>query len=97
MKFLCANQLKFLCEACYNIQNKNLEISESSKKILGRYKNQLIKLSNPKLSLKKAKKIVVKGGFFGSLLAVLASTIAPIVIKSVLKLEDDEQEVKSQD
>lgn len=83
-------QLKFFCECCFNLQNKKVDISLNSKNKLRKYKKEIISLANPNLSLRSAKKTVLKGGFLPTLFTVLASTLTPILIDKLKNFGDNE-------
>lgn len=66
--------IKALVECVINTLNGNHKINTSTKTKLCKYKNCFRQLANPKVSLKKKRKIFIqKGGFLGVLLSTLLS------------------------
>jgi hypothetical protein len=67
-----------LCECADNILRGNVPLTKLQKEKLKRNKAGLRALTK-KFSLKQKKAILQKGGFLGSLLAPIASVVAPLL------------------
>ena len=68
-----------LCECADNILRGNVPLTKPQKVKLARNKAGLRALTKKSVSLKKKKAILQKGGFLGSLLAPIASVVAPLL------------------
>ena len=68
-----------LCECADNILRGNVPLTKLQKEKLKRNKAGLRALTKKSVSLKKKKAILQKGGFLGSLLAPIASVVAPLL------------------
>ena len=68
-----------LCECADNILRGNVPLTKPQKEKLARNKAGLRALTKKSVSLKKKKAILQKGGFLGSLLAPIASVVAPLL------------------
>jgi hypothetical protein len=68
-----------LCECADNILRGNVPLTKLQKEKLARNKAGLRALTKKSVSLKKKKAILQKGGFLGSLLAPIASVVAPLL------------------
>jgi len=68
-----------LCECVDNILRGNVPLTKLQKEKLKRNKAGLRALTKKSVSLKKKKAILQKGGFVGSLLAPIASVVAPLL------------------
>ncbi len=68
-----------LCECADNILRGNAPLTKLQKEKLKRNKDELRELRKKSVSLKKKKAILQKGGFLGSLLAPIASVVAPLL------------------
>ena len=71
--------VRTLCECCHNVLKGNVNITSAQKRRLRRHKTSLRTLTRKKLSLKRRKQILQKGGFIGALLSPILS-----VLKGVL-------------
>ena len=72
--------VKTLCECSLNVLKGNVSISSRQKKRLSHHKKGLRELTQPKVSLKKKKVILQRGGFVGALLAgLLPALLTPIL------------------
>ena len=69
----------WLCECADNILRGNVSLTKPQKEKLARNKAGLRALTKKSVSLKKKKAILQKGGFLGSLLAPIASVVAPLL------------------
>ena len=67
------------CECADNILRGNVPLTKLQKEKLKRNKAGLRALTKKSASLKKKKAILQKGGFLGSLLAPIASVVAPLL------------------
>jgi hypothetical protein len=68
-----------LCECADNILRGNVPLTKLQKENLKRNKAGLRALMKKSASLIKKKAILQKGGFLGSLLAPIASVVAPLL------------------
>jgi hypothetical protein len=68
-----------LCECADNIFRGNVPLTKLQKEKLKRNKAGLRGLTKKSVSLKKKKAILQKGGFWGSLLAPIASVVTPLL------------------
>ena len=68
-----------LCECADNILRGNVPLTKLQKEKLARNKAGLRAVTKKSFSLKKKKAILQKGGFLGSLLAPIASVVAPLL------------------
>jgi hypothetical protein len=68
-----------LCECADNILRDNVPLTKLQKEKLKRNKAGLRALTKKSVSLKQKKAILQKGGFLGSLLAPIASVVAPLL------------------
>ena len=74
-----------LCECIYNILRGNVELTDSDKNQLNKYKNSLRKLLTNN-SIKEKKKILIqKGGFLQILLPSVISGLATILSSAISK------------
>ena len=79
-KHLITNADRSLVDClCDNILRGNVPLTKLQKEKLKRNKAWLRALTNKSVSLKKKKAILQKGGFLGSLLAPIASVVAPLL------------------
>jgi hypothetical protein len=72
LKNASSDEMKTICEICSNMQNGQIRMSEKQRRQLCRYKKQIRRMANRKLSLAAKRKIVgeQKGGFIGTLLGI---------------------------
>ena len=68
-----------LCECTDDILRSNVPFTKLQKEKLERNKAELGALTKNSVYLKKKKAILQKGGFLGSLLAPIASVVAPLL------------------
>jgi hypothetical protein len=68
-----------LCECADNILRGNVPLTKLQKEKFKRNKAGLRALTKETFSLKQKKAILQKGGFLGSLLALIASVVAPLL------------------
>ena len=68
-----------LCECADNILRGNVPLTKPQKEKLKRNKDGLRELTKKSVSFKKKKAILQKGGFLGSVLAPIASVVAPLL------------------
>ena len=68
-----------LCECCHNVLKGNVPLTKHQKTRLRRHKTSLRELTKKKLTVKKRKQILQRGGFIGALLGPVLS-----VLKGVL-------------
>jgi hypothetical protein len=73
--------IKVIVECAINTLNGNHKLSTDEKSKLGKYKNRLRELVNPKISFKSKRKLLIqKGGFIVPLLtSILSSVIGALV------------------
>jgi hypothetical protein len=71
--------IECLCECAYNILKENAPLTRKQKDQLKRNKTRLRELMKKSVALKKKKTILQKGDFLGSLLAPIASVVAPLL------------------
>ncbi len=67
-------------ECCVNILKGNVPLTSKQKKILCNHKTKLRTLAQKKVSLKKKKEIIQKGGFLGAILAPVASVLGSLLL-----------------
>ena len=70
-----------LCECADNILRGNVQLTQAQKTKLRRYQAGLRTLAKKSISLQKKKNVLQRGGFLGSLLAPIASLVAPLIFK----------------
>lgn len=76
------NLFKSLKEIIINLMKKNFPISQKNKKSLKKYKNIFRLYLNSKINKRKRKQLVSQsGGFLPTLIPIVASAIASILIK----------------
>ena len=91
LKFFETHQPKclvnFLQKCSEAVLRKDIELNSAQYKKLKPYKNQLLKLSDPKISIKqKLRNFKDKtGGFIGPLLTILAGILANTVIPHLIR------------
>ena len=68
-----------VCECADTILRGNVPLTKLQKEKLKRNKAELRALTKKSVSLKQKKAILQKGGFLGSLLAPIASVVAPLL------------------
>lgn len=73
------NVIRLLCECSHNLINGNCNLSSAQFKKVKRYKKQLRLLADKKVSVKRKRKELQKGGFVGALLGAVLPTIAGLV------------------
>jgi hypothetical protein len=77
--------IKTICDICYNLTKGNIDLPESKRRKLGRYKKELRRLGDKKISLNtKRKEIVQKGGFLSAIIpavSIAASLISGLLSK----------------
>ena len=71
--------LKSILECASNVLKGNVPVTPSQKRLLARYKKDLRCLVNKKISLKRKKVIIQKGGFIGALLKPIAGILGTIL------------------
>ena len=72
--------IKCLCECALNILKGTVPLTSAQKKKLQRHKNHLRALADKKTPLVKRKRVLVqKGGFLGSLIAPILSTLGGLL------------------
>ena len=74
-----AGVIKLFCECAKNTLNGNVKLSPAQYRKLKRYKTQLRQLTNKKISHKKKKKLLQKGGFLGALLGAVIPALISLV------------------
>jgi hypothetical protein len=77
-----------ICEACYNILNQSLKFNKDKlyrvKKKLKPIRDDVRKLSNPKLSVKTKREILRKPQVGKGIFTLLATTVLPALISSLI-------------
>ena len=71
--------IRALSECALNILNGNVSLTPTRKRKLSMFKDNLRDLATRKISMTKKKKVLQTGGF----LPLLASVIAPLILKSL--------------
>lgn len=72
--------IKAICECCLNVLNNNVPLKPGEFKKLKRYKKLLRLLADKKVSLKRKKQVIQKGGaFLSTLLGVAVPAIASLL------------------
>lgn len=79
---LTKDQILFLTELCYNVQNKNVEIPDAIKKKLKPYAKKFKIMSCPKTKM-SVRREALKGGLLSVLLSTLASVVVPIILEKL--------------
>lgn len=69
-----------ICEVCLNLLKSNIPLTKSQKQKLSHFKQRIRLLARKKLSLKKRKYTLQRGGSF---LPLLLSIVAPFISKLV--------------
>lgn len=62
-------------DICHNVLKGKVNLSDSEKKKLGKYKNHIRKIANKKTTQKSKKILIQKGGFLGAILAPLLGSL----------------------
>ena len=74
-------------QCCFNILNNSFPLKDKSsasvKRKLMPIRNDIRELSNPKVSLKKKRKILSKQQVGRGLISILASTLLPLIISAI--------------
>ena len=77
-----------ICEACYNILNQTIKLTKDRKhrvkKNLKPIRDDVRKLSDPKLSVKTKREILRKPQVGKGIFTLLATTVLPALISSLL-------------
>jgi hypothetical protein len=68
-----------LCECVLNILKGNVPLKPIQKRRLSKYKGEMRKLINKRVSTSSKKRLLQKGGLFGILAKVLAPLITPLL------------------
>ena len=68
-----------LCECSLNVIKGHVPMNVAQKTRLRRFRQHLRKLADKKISIKRKKVVLQKGGFLGALLAPIASVLGPLV------------------
>ena len=68
-----------ICETCKNILKANVPLTPSQKRRLCRHKRTLRELVKKKVSLKRKKQILQKGGFLGALITPILSLLGGLI------------------
>ena len=78
-------ELKTLCEICSNTRHGRLPMSFAQKKRLCKYKRQIRRMADKKISTATKRKLLVadtggqKGGFIGTLLGIALPLLATLI------------------
>lgn len=73
-----------ICECALNVLRGHVNLNGKQKKNLTRHKNRMRSLIDKKLSRKKKKVILSqKGGFVGTLLTTVLSSLIPIILSQL--------------
>ena len=67
-------------ECCANILKGNVPLTPKQKSILCKHKSKLRTVAQKKVSLKKKKEIIQKGGFLGAILGPVASILGSLLL-----------------
>ena len=79
-----ASFLKALSLIAYNLTQETVKLRKSDKIQLSPYARHVIRLSKKSLSSKERRKTLLqRGGFLGTLLGILGSTVLPAIISAV--------------
>lgn len=82
LKVVDRDVLETIGECCVNVLKGNVPLTPSQKKRLYKHRSTLRRLASTKRASDKVKRgLVQKGGFLGSLLLPLISTLAPLLLK----------------
>lgn len=77
-----------ICEACYNILNQSVKLNKDQKhrvkKKLKPIRDDVRKLSDPKLSVKTKRKILRKPQVGNGIFTLLATTVLPALISALI-------------
>ena len=71
--------IRCICDVSHNVLRGTAEISTPHKKRLTKHKEALRKLVDRKISLKRKRKIIQKGGFLGALLSAAIPVIGGLL------------------
>ena len=83
LKSIPKDSVDAICDCAFNALNGSIPLKHSQKRKLKRYKAQIVKLANKKLSTIKKKKILQqRGGFLPVLLGAALSAV-PSLIKAL--------------
>ena len=72
-----------ILQYCLNILNGNVRLTPKQKSTLCKHKAKLGVLANKKISLRKKKQIIQKGGFLCAILAPFASVLGSLLFDSI--------------
>ena len=75
--------LDCLTDCCYNILKGNIPLSVTQESKLKKHKKHLRHMVGKKISQKKKKEILQKGGFLPALLAPIIASVAAPLVKSI--------------
>lgn len=67
-------------DCCRNVLNGNVPITANHKRKLRRYRQALHLLSQKRVSVKRKKKILQRGGFIGTLLSAIAAPLLGLIL-----------------
>jgi hypothetical protein len=82
--------VKAICEIVYNLLNKNLQISQSEKHKLLKYRKSLIKLCDRNSLVTKKKILIQQGGFLQLILPALIGGLAQIISSAISNHSSEE-------
>ena len=71
--------IRCICDCALNVLKGNAPISQQDKRRLGRHKENLRKLVNRRISLKKKRQVLQTGGFLGALLSAVIPAIGSLI------------------
>ncbi len=73
IKNINSDQLKSICDLCSNVVHKRLQVTPTQFKKLRKQRNIIRELSSRRISLKRKKALLQKGGFLNILAPILGS------------------------
>lgn len=79
---LTNDQIHFLTELCFNVQNKNVTIPDSLKKKIKPFAKGFKIMACPKTKMSQRRE-VLKGGLLSVILSSLASIVVPMILEKL--------------
>lgn len=79
IKIASPDEIKSLCDMCYNIVSSNINLTPHQLRKLKRKKTVIRKLANKKISLSDKRRLIQRGGFL-SIIAPLLGTLASTIL-----------------
>jgi len=77
--------IKTLCNVALNAERGDIKLSPGQKKLFGKHRGLISKLTNKKLSLATKRKIIQKGGIWPILIPALISAVIGTLGSAIFK------------